>query len=676
MASKKKDEPVVEKLDTVEATQYSVAEIKYRGELLCDLVNARNVRESAHDEFDGMTYIQRCESNRKLANTYIQPKKNKEDTNYTKGTVRSKIEAYQSYISNLSLSVEVRAYNSKDIQDVELGSAMEDIIEKTNELDGDDELKSLRQYTLLEQGEVYVQEVCEEVYENKKKVDTPFDGLNIKDFKFTETRVKKDMRLRRKILLNENVYKGDITIYNFRDQPFVFTVEQIPYAEAEAIYGSWSRWKNVPRQIQFFSDPVPATLYNNNYSMTELQAGQCEVLKVQKRLKNEYAIIINGVLMTPVGLPLPRVWGKDGTGVEYNITEQIMAFNPFFGYGKGIPARLKTKVYIEDEMRRLGILKTQQSFQPPRANNTGIILSSKTFMPGKILNGIDGTKITNIGDTSGVSKSEMQMMSLLQADIDNDAITPQALAGQPVGTSGGRISATQSLQAKNNAELMMTLSVFAVTMLEKKCGDLRLYNVLENWFDPIDKSIDLVRSKLANKYRSVTLNKFIDGAGPGQSKIEVSDDKEDPIAIYKKEKRIEQATGIPTRIKVINPVAIKANKYSFYTVVTSKPKKTSDVSKVLFNDMITQAKDFFPNLNLPYLEERFAMVWGENPTKMFTKQQGQQDPNNPDPNADPAAGGGAPTGKPGARGKMINKNMTGAGKGVKPTLNTAAGVSQ
>lgn len=673
--NKKGEDP--KKPDDVEAAEYSAAEITYRSKWLSRFISSRNVRETPSDYFDGQTYIQRCESNRKLANTFIAPKKNKEDTNFTTGTVRQKLETYQSVISNLSLDSECRAFNDREIQDVELAGAMEDIEAKTNILDNDDEGKMLRQYVLLEQGEVYVREIWEEYNVIKKKPNRVFDGT-LNDYTIETTTEKKDGRPTRRVLLNENVYKGDITIYDFNKQPFIWFVEQVPYGEAEGTFKKWDRWKNVPRNVKFFSDPVPSTMYNENFSMTELQTDHVEICYGESVWENELVIIVNGVLMTPVGLPLPRKWGPNGTGVHYDVAEQILGFTPFFGYGKGIPARLKTKSYLLDESIRLGVLKMQQSFQPAVANNTGVILSSKVFMPGKIANGLDGTKITKLNDPDGPTKSELQMIQSIQQSIDSDAASPMALNGQ---SQGGRMSATQSLQIKQNAELILTLSIFAATMLEKKLGDLRKFNILENWFDPIDQSIDTVKGGLKAKYRTSTVDKTIEGEGPGQSITEVTKDKQDPIQIYKREERLKQATGKPTRIKQIDPEIVKSGKFTFYTVVSSKPKKTSDMAKVLFNEMLNEAKQNFPNLNLDYMAERFAGVWGENPSKMFSKQQqGGQPQVGPDgqpiqPGQGDQPAGGAGGGQNGARGKMLNKQMMKPGI-KKPTLNTVAGGAQ
>lgn len=646
----------------IAAPKYSAEEQNYINARVVEMVMARNVRETPHDEFDGMTYIQRCEANRKDANTFIRPRRNKEDTNYVSGTVRQKINTYLSYLQNLSIEPEIHAFNDRNVEDVTIGSALTDISTKLTLMDNDDEKRLQRQYVLLEQGEVFVEEIWPEYYEVVKEMKKPFDGQTF-DKNWSEREVKKANGPTRNILLNENVYLGDITCFDMDDQPFIFTVQQVPWEVAELEYGTWARWKHVPKHVKYLAQPIPSSLYNQNWSLTEVQKGSVEIVKYQCRTRNEFAIFVNGILMTPVGLPIPRKWGRDGESVRYNVTKQVLGIiSPFFAYGKGIPATLKTKAYILDEMNRLAILKSQQSYQPPRWNMSGVVLSSRMFMPGKINNGLDGSKVGTLVDSNGMTKSELQMIQYLQKGMDDDVASNTSLNGQVIGA--GRMSATQSRQMAQQADMMMTLSVFAATMLETKLGTLRLYNIMENFFDPIDTTLDDTKEKLINKYRSINVEKVIPGQGPGQSIVEVSENGTTPEELNKRVDKIKADTGKPTQLTVLHKDLMKTLAYSFFVTAVPKPKKNSDLTKVLFNEMFEKAKEF-PNLNVDYMSERFAVVWGEDPTKMFKK--GDQSAPADGAGADaPGKGNPAPTGK-GARGKMINKNMMKVGGPKAPT---------
>jgi len=204
------------------------------------------------------------------------------------------------------------------------------------------------------------------------------------------------------------------------------------------------------------------------------------------------------------------------------------------------------------------------------------------------------------------------------------------------------------------------LTVFACTMLEVKCGTQRMYNVLENWFEPIGVEVkdgpDGSRKYLENKYRSVSIEKNIEGEGPGYSMINVTKEQATPLDIYRKEEKIKKQTGKPTRITNINPDIIKYAKITWYVVVNSKQKKNSDLSKVLFSEMLTTALNFFgPKVQLDHMAERFAAVWGEDPTKMFGEA--------PEMTETPEMG------QNGARGSIFPKSMTEAGKPRRPSVN-------
>lgn len=638
----------------IEKIEYDEKEISYRGQLLQDFWTARNARENPHDEFDGMTYTQYCESNRKLANAYIEPKKNKEDTTFVSGTIRQKMVALLSLLNNLNLMPEVRAFDERMVQEVSLGQGLEDIINKTDILDEDEEKQLMRQYTLLEQGNVFIEETWTDKTVLNKDIKKQFDGNNFDTVEWTERLKKVSCGPTRNILMNENVYLGDITIFGVKNQPFIFTTEYLPYDAAKAIYGTWKRWKYVTKDVKYLLQPPAATEYNNNVSLSELQKGHVEIIKAQYKFKNEYAIFINGVLMTPVGLPIPRVWGEEP---EYNVEMQTYwVIDAHFAYGRSLPSIMRTKESILNEMLRLAILKTQKSFMPPYGNLTGQILSNKVLMPGKITSGLNPDMLKPVGETSGMTKSELAMIQEIQKSMEEDVPSGGLSAKNPIGVN--RMTASQSQAMKHQAEVLTTLTVFAATMLERKAGTMRLYNILENYFEPIAETVAVEngRKYLKKKYRTTSVDKMIEGEGPGQSIVEISSDKTTPVDLIRREERIKRETGKPARINVLNPDVVKNGKRVWYVVVNQKQKKNSDLSKVLFSEMMTTAGEFFPEtLNKGYMAERFASVWGEDPTKMFNS--GQQIPTEEIP-------------QNGARGSMFPKNMREAGKPVRPNINT------
>lgn len=592
--------PLLEEiLPTIEPPVYSDEEDIYIKGLRKRLEHARNVRDTIHREFDGMDYVTKDQLEEELANSELRPKKNKEDTNFISGTIRTKLFYLLANLVNFDLTPDIVAFDKNGLKIQALGDAMEDVIQKTNELDQDLEKKQARQYELLKHGTVFVEEIWDARSQKEKKMQGEFTGkLDVK----WETRIKKAFaRPSRNIIPGLNVYLGDISKYNISDQPFIFTVDVMPYAEAELIFGEWERWKNVPKKIVYDN----LTLSKFNWSLLQVQENYVEIIRYQDKWNNEFAVKINGILMTPVGLPLP--WGY----LEYNITQQnLEPIHSKFAYGKSLVFRLRNKVAILDEMMRLAILKTQKSFMPPYVNISGRVLSNRVLMPGKISYGIQPNTLIPINDkeTQGLSTAEMAMITELKQSIDKED-SPQPPAGN------GRMNVAQILEFQREVKLLIGLVVFSVSMLEWKLAWLRLQNLLKNWFNPEDSELDEARQELRDKYRTVSVNRPVEGQGMGVRMVIPTKKIPSPYATMQAEDILSKEQGMPMRLIFLNPDEIKSSKLCWHIVVIPREQRTSETQKLLFRAEMADAMPLQPDME--YVREKFANTWGENPKKMF-----------------------------------------------------------
>ena len=167
---------VDKKEEIVERPKYSGDEELYLSGLKKRLESARNDRDQEHVELDGMSYVTNYELNERIANNYLAPKRNKEDTNYQSGTVRQKLFSLLSALVNFNLSGDISAFDEEGLKIQALGDAMEDVHLKTNELDNDDEKKYLRQFELLKHGHVFVEEIWDDRMKKDKKMKGKFTG--------------------------------------------------------------------------------------------------------------------------------------------------------------------------------------------------------------------------------------------------------------------------------------------------------------------------------------------------------------------------------------------------------------------------------------------------------------------------------------------------------------------
>lgn len=609
-------EEAKEQIQEVPEPLYSAEEEHYLKGLRMRMENARNARDEGHEEFDHMPYDTYYELNERLANTTIQPKRNKEDVNYQSGTIRQKVFALLASVVNLNLSGDITAYDKEGLAIQSLGDAMEDIILKTKDLDNDEENKMLRQYELLKHGTVFVEELWDKRKRKTKKLNGKFDG-KVKGVSWTERLEEAFARPTRNIIPGINVYLGDITKYDVSDQPYLFTVDVKPYDEAEKIFGEWERWEHVTKKLKKWDESEGAPTLRHDWRLMETKDNFVEIVRYQDKWNNEFAVLLNGVLMTPVGLPLP--WGYE----DYNMAQQnLEPIHSKFAYGKSLVFRIRNKVSLLDEMMRLGLLKTQKSFMPPYLNVSGRILSNRVLMPGKISHGIPPGTIAPINEkeAEGITQSELAMIEELQESIDSETTSPTFQGQQAEGNP----TATEIIELQRQAKILLGLTIFSCSMLEWKLEWKRLDNILANWFKP-DETLDKARGELKERFKPVSVEREIEGEGRGQRIVVPSKNIPSPQSIMKAEDALSEQQGTPVRLIFLNPDEIRESKMTWQIVVRPTERKTSETSKLLFRAFAEDAMAFFPDLvNRQHLAEEMANTWEKDPSKVLLSTEEQQ----------------------------------------------------
>jgi hypothetical protein len=611
------DSALLEEIQDVGVPEYSESEIKYLGALQDRLEQARNQREQKHDELDGMTYSQYWQSNERWVNTYIKPKEHKDENNYTSGLIRHKLFAFLAELIGLDLSPDISAYNEEQIEISRAGNAMEDVIAKTEELEVDEEKKILRQYELLKQGDVFVEEVWDEQFIKNKKIEGAkgFDGT-IKGVSWFTRLKRKFARPVRNIIPGINVYLGSIREYESPKQPYIFTADYKPYSWAQAKYGKWERWKYVSRDLR----PLPQTdgvrsLQYNNWRLNNTAKNVCEIIKYQDPTENEFAIIINGVLMTPVGLPLP--WGY----VDYNIIQQhLKPISASFAYAASLAKEMRNNTELLDDMKRALITKTWKSILPPHLNLSGKVVSRRVFMPGAITSNIAPGELLPISDkeVQGVTAGEYNMMTSLMQDIDRQSLNPVAAGQAPQGDP----TATEVLQVSMQAKKALGVVVISASLLEWKLAWRRVDNLTAegHWFAAEKEVVDDAKGQIVEKYRTVGMDRPIEGEGMGRRIVRIQKGQmPSPQELYDQEEQLKQQTGVPHRIIILNPEEMELSRITWQITVRPKQKMSSELSRLMLSRMMADIQFFGPTVNLEHLQERFANAWEADPSKLFTQ---------------------------------------------------------
>jgi hypothetical protein len=594
---------------TVDLPSYTEEEKKYLKELQKRLEFSKLEREKPREEFDGLTYSQYWAECEKGANTYLKPKKDKKEIRFQSGTLRQKMMSFVSSLLALNLKPDITAFDEYDNEAGELATAMEDIIEKTEELEGDEEKKILRIYELLKCGDVFLEELWNEKSGNEKEFTGEWDGkFRSKNWKVSEEEYQGCAE--RTIIHPLSVYLGSLEEYFIEKQPYVFTVNTISYEKARLLYGDWENFKYVSRKKREWSnEDTSERMIFGAWQLQDRPDGEVEVIKYQDVLNNEYQIILNSIPMLPIGMPLK--WGR-----RYNIVQQH--FEPIrhnFAYGKSFIFRNKNIVYLMDEMIKMALLKTWKSFMPPYLNTGNRVISESVFMPGKISMGILPNTLVPVSDkeVQGVTNGEFAMIQDIKNFIDQNTAS-QTFTGQ---TEKGQVTATQIIELQRQSRIMMGIVIASASLLEKKLAQIRADTIMQNWFLPIDQKVDKIRDVLKNVYRIVSRKRMIESEGMGRRYVIPTEEMMEGEQIMAEEERMKQEKGYPVRMILINPNEVKTAKYIWQFAINPKEKKSSEMSKLLFGEMIAQGTNLGLRFNPEYIQQEFAEVWDKDPNKLF-----------------------------------------------------------
>jgi len=640
---------------------YDVKDKEYIAFVQSRLENAKRQKEQWYPDTNGKTFYQIYDENEKIANTNLDPKKNDDDVIVSAGTIENKLDALLANINNLDLSAEVTAYDSENNLITELGIALQDTIKMTEEMDGgeeggDEEKKLLRQRELLKQGTVFVQEEWLRLFETKKVLKEKYNG-QFKDY-LDKWDSKSELVFEgpgRQLLYGPNVFPGNTLEFTMAKQPFVFVVINHDYDVAKARYGKFENWEYVKKgAVPTTVVDTDRTIFDNNWRLTEIRDNQVEVILYQDKPRDEFQILINGVMMMPIGFPLSAV----SPGGNYNIAKQVFrVINHKFFYGKSFVSSgaVKELAALVDEMLKLFVLKTRKSFTPAYINTSGRVISKKVLTPGRISMGISPDALQKIGEEGqGVTSSEFNVLKELQDRIDKSTVS-NIFQGQQ-GKAG--TTATEIIEIQRQAKLTLGLAIIACALLENKLGYLRLWNILENWYNPIDTKLVTVNDarKEVNKYRNTTREVNIDGEGLGNRMVILTDGElPDAQTIRDQELAEEKTVGYPVRRIYLSPEGLKTAKLRWYINVVPKEKESSALNKIMFREMfadllaMTQMGSM-PNLDT--IEDEFARTHGKSRNKLFQK-------GGANPMMQAGAGGEGPGGLPNIEG--VPKIPVGAG---------------
>ena len=606
----------------VDAPEYTKEELEYRGFVIQRLEDARDKRDQEHAEFDDMSYVDYWETNARAGHSYIEPKKNAEDVRIVTGTTKEKVDTFVSALLNYNLEPNIMAYNRENREVRDLGENMEAMVKKSRDVEMPDyEVKKVLIYQEgAIQGDCFVEDVLVEYAEIGKKLtgDKWDDAIKLKKvWSNDDTRVHREIQSN--IIAGLNFYPGNVKDFYMASQPYVFTREIKTYEECKQLYGDWTRWGNVAARVNPLSSHVgEGDVQFHDWSLEENEEGFVEVIKYYDKPRNEFMLILNGVMMLPIGFPLEALLGV----TEYPMVKfSLFPISRHFFYSKGISSKTKVDQAMIDEFYKMFIVKTRKSVKPPHANNTGRHLTERIFMPGRITNDIDPNRLGEIGDNKGVTQSEFNMLSYIKKTIDEKSVSPVFQGESPEGEQ----TATEVVELKKQSLQKLGLAVYGVINFEKSLAWLRLHNIVQHWTKVEDTKVDKVKGGIKNIYKRIEMDDSFNDGTRGTRVIQFTEEPMDGQRIKAAEDAVLGTTGRKVRIVQLKPEELRNARLNWEIIVSPTPKDSDALEKAQFNESMVQGMQLFPQaMNMDYWREQWALKGNLDPDKAFVNPQQQQ----------------------------------------------------
>jgi len=600
----------------IKEIEYSDKEQSYFSKLIRRLVSARDARDATHPEFDEATYTEHNETNAKASNSYIPPKKNKQDTRIVTGTTHEKGVSLLSALLNYNLEPNIQAFDLSNFPVSELGESLEDLVKKSRIIEKYDVKRPLIYKELLDQGDVFVEEAWNTRYRPVKSRPNMTKEMKINELKWT-TKIEKVFEgAETDQIQGTSVYLGNMKEFFMDKQPYIFYSKIVPYERAKQFFGEWERWNNVPRKVKRVDDVENTTIYDN-WSVNEIEEDYCEILFYQDKPNNEYMVIVNGVMMLPIEFPLDVI----SPSGDYTLTKgSLEPISRFFAYSKSYPAKTKVDQSVLDEFLRLIILKTQQSFSPPKGNMGNRKVSSRMFYPGVITDKFDPSTLRDVlpNGAQGVTQAEFNAFQFVKEIVDSKSLNPMFQGDNPKGDP----TATQINEQKKQQMMKLGLTIYGVVNFEMELAWKRIYTILENWTKKQGSKADKLSNKIIDTYQTISIDTTFETGQKGQKIYEMNPELANSMTPdqIKAEEDFLSEPGKQIRKVYMNPLKLReAMKYTFFVTINPTEKASNELNMILFKQNIGDAITMFgpQSLNFEYLKQRYAILSKEDPDKFF-----------------------------------------------------------
>lgn len=449
----------------------SKEEANYLSRLFLKFNSARQMRERKYTIVNDRSMEEYWRDSERRWISYIPESSQKKpwQAKAVKPVTRNKCIGIIANLLSLMIEPEIRAQRNNRTSET-VSSALKDIYEISEDLDQKTLKYLLTLVDAVSMGTAFVQEDYVQLKRKVKEIKKWNANLNKMEWK--EKEIVDFEGFLSSIVSPYEVYLGNIFEFDMQKQPYFFRRTVVPFTQAKAEFGNYPNFSKVAPGAGTTIDNEEEGFLFQAQESRDIAGDDVEILRYQSRFDDEMAIVINGVLMTAVGLPIPY------DHKDYNVVKIV--FEPLstrFAYGKSLPDKIQAEQDIIDSLYRMVIDKTFLSIFPPLLAKGREKITTDVVVPGKITPVDTESEIAGIPGISGGVGNEINILTMIEQSMDQSTLDPQHL-GTP---ATGERTATQVIEAKAGAEKILGLFGFMIAFMIEKQADLRIQNILQFW---------------------------------------------------------------------------------------------------------------------------------------------------------------------------------------------------
>lgn len=648
------------------------------------MIAAKDIRDTARTEYDGMPYLQYYEILKRADDQYVAPRKNASDTSINLGTVRDKDTSLVEYAMSQDFEPVAQVFDEDDDLLEELAETGEDMVRKSLMLESWEDKAKLVYRSMVAFGTALVEDAWVERWVIEKTFAKGFrPGMATSKAEWTERLVKQYDGCQTKLWDQRKCYFGDIRKFFMngpQGQPYFFTVEYESYDMVKPLFGAWDNFKYVPQYIrQAVPETAPTATFSAFWTLRPVSINYCEIIRYYDPIANEFALMINGIDMLPLMERKETVNGEEKTFISgYPLTEVspsgAIPFAKFdlepmhdFAISKSQPGKMRVTADVENMMIKLFIQIMKQKAKPTMGNMGGKNFGPEIFDAGTVINDVREGELFPVlpVQAMGLVPADFSFFELMKKEQDKQSVERSF---QGMNANQQDETATKDMNNRQAQSLKVAALLDGILFGNKQLYWMRTYNIMKNWTKPIDKQVDVFKQEITNVYRTVSMPSESNGGQKGTKKIiftkstpklekgKKSISLEDSMKIHQDElDQQKEKGGAEVRLVYLHPELFASMNLNWYYDCVPVPRASDPLSYMVFAKQIQDAMTFFgpQSLNVKKLKHRFAALTGNDFDTWFLNQQELQQaqaavappagaPPTPGAGASPAIGAPAP----------------------------------